>query len=63
MAPAGDSLAGELSVPEVGTRDGVGVCATSVIMLSNGGVATGWWPGVVGEEKMEEVDEERLVVL
>ena len=34
MAPADDSLAGELPVPMGGRRDGVGVCA-----LSTGGMA------------------------
>jgi len=34
MAPVDDSLAGELPVPEVGRRDGVGVC-----VFSTGGVA------------------------
>ena len=42
MAPVGDPLAGELPVPEVGRRDGVGVCA-----LSTGDVA----PVEVGGEK------------
>ena len=39
MAPADDSLAGELPVPEVGRRDGVGVCASIGTLLSTGGVA------------------------
>ena len=47
MAPVDDSLAGELSVPKVGRRDGVGVYASIGIMLSTGGVA----PAEVGREK------------
>ena len=34
MAPADVSLAGELPVPEVGRRDGVGVCASTGMLLS-----------------------------
>ena len=39
MAPVDDSIAGELPVPEVGRRDGVGVCASIGMLLSIGGVA------------------------
>jgi len=42
VAPVDDSLAGKLTVPKVGRRDGVGVCA-----FSTGGVA----PVEVGGEK------------
>ena len=56
MAPAGDPLAAELSVPGVGRRDGVGVCSTGgmtpeievggeevikVLLCSTGGMAPG----------------------
>jgi len=39
MAPADDSIARELPVPEVGRRGGVGVCASIGMLLSTGGVA------------------------
>ena len=55
MAPADDPLAGELSVPKVGRRDGVGVCVSTGTLLSTAGVAPVEVP-VGEEEKMEEVD-------
>jgi len=49
MAPVGDPLAGELPVPEVGRRDGVGVWTSIGIMLST--VLVGMLPGIdVGGE-------------
>ena len=50
MAPVGDSLAGELSVPRFGRRDGVGMCESTGILLST--VLVGMVPrtDVGGEE-------------